>query len=306
MIRAKQPQRHGSTSSRPSHNKGIAVEFGGGNHDSHSQANAKKKHSKSLAANLQGLGAKSFVAGIVLLLFMGRTYFQSQSTTTKLNLQQALPKLDLPKDWQSWTFKRFKTEFQCYHRPSSAFELYTVEDFQMMRDTYIQYVDRSYKFDDPVPPTEGYSLHVKGTPQPYYAKKQHVADGGQRGLYASRDIHKGELVHNGTKSDVSFPNANAYRRFLFGLPKREMGCDVTEWTWTQQQGENGPLKLMTGFTISILINEGWTDEDVNVLPESDVSPLFYSTRDIQKGEELLTTYETLYSTDHDAVGLMWK
>ena len=63
---------------------------------------------------------------------------------------------------------------------------------------------------------------------------------------------------------------------------------------------------MTGFTISILINEGWTDEDVNVLPESDVSPLFYSTRDIQKGEELLTTYETLYSTDHDAVGLMWK
>mmetsp|Transcript_10961 Transcript_10961/g.18727 ORF Transcript_10961/g.18727 Transcript_10961/m.18727 type:complete len:152 (-) Transcript_10961:180-635(-) len=118
--------------------------------------------------------------------------------------------------------------------------------------------------------------------------------------------YKGELVHNGTKSDVSFPNANAYRRFMFGLPKREMGCDVTEWTWTQQQGENGPLKLMTGFTISILINEGWTDEDVNVLPESDVSPLFYSTRDIQKGEELLTTYETLYSTDHDAVGLMWK
>eukprot|EP00577_Skeletonema_sp_RCC1716_P030659 CAMPEP_0113435130 /NCGR_PEP_ID=MMETSP0013_2-20120614/36082_1 /TAXON_ID=2843 ORGANISM="Skeletonema costatum, Strain 1716" /NCGR_SAMPLE_ID=MMETSP0013_2 /ASSEMBLY_ACC=CAM_ASM_000158 /LENGTH=40 /DNA_ID=CAMNT_0000325425 /DNA_START=60 /DNA_END=179 /DNA_ORIENTATION=+ /assembly_acc=CAM_ASM_000158 len=29
-------------------------------------------------------------------------------------------------------------------------------------------------------------------------------------------------------------------RFMFGLPKREMGCDVTEWTWTQKQGENGP------------------------------------------------------------------
>ena len=298
MIRAKQPQRHGSTSSRPNHNKDITIKFGGGNYDSQS----KKKHSTSLAANPQGILAKSFVAGIALtlLLIVGLSHFRPQSITTKLKLD--LPKLDLPKDWQSWTFQRFQREFPCAHRPSSAFELYTVEDFQMMRDTYIQYVDTSYRFDDPVPPTEGYSLHVKGTPPPYHAEK--IPD-GPRGLFASRDIHKGELVHNGTKSDVSFPDANAYRRFIFGLPKREMGCDVTEWTWTQKQGENGPLKLMTGFTISILINEGWTDDDVNVLPESDVSPLFYATRDIQKGEELLTTYETLYSADLDAVGLMW-
>lgn len=295
MLRTNQ-QRH----ARPNQDGGIAIEFGRGNN--HSQSKYVKSL-RSKTTSTREAAANAVVVGIALtlLLIVGLSHFRPQSITTKLNLKQALPKLDLPKDWQSWTFKRFQREFPCAHRPSSAFELYTVEDFQMMRDTYIQYVDRSFKFDDPVPPTEGYSLHVKGTPPPYHAKK--IPD-GPRGLFASRDIHKGELVHNGTKSDVSFPDANAWRRFRFGLPKREMGCDVTEWTWTQGQVKNGPLKLMTSFTISILINEGRTDEDVNVLPESDVSPLFYATRDIQKGEELLTTYETLYDAEHGAVGLM--
>eukprot|EP00984_Skeletonema_dohrnii_P010544 scaffold4110_cov77-Skeletonema_dohrnii-CCMP3373.AAC.9 len=295
MLRTNQ-QRH----ARPNQDEGIAIEFGrGNNHSPSKKKNVKSPSSKNTSTRKAAAIAVAVGIALTLLLVVGLSHFR-QSTTT--NLKQSLPKPDLPKDWQSWTFQRFQREFPCAHRPSSAFELYTVEDFQMMRDTYIQYVDRSYKFDDLVPPTEGYSLHVKGTPPPYHAEK--IPD-GPRGLFASRDIHKGELVHNGTKSDVSFPDANAWRRFMFGLHKREMGCDVTEWAWTQGQVKNGPLKLMTSFTISILINEGMTDEDINVLPESNVSPLFYATRDIKKGEELLTTYETLYYTNHDAVGLMW-
>ncbi|KAL7525207.1 hypothetical protein ACHAXR_000903 [Thalassiosira sp. AJA248-18] len=112
-----------------------------------------------------------------------------------------------------------------------------IEDWQLMRDTFIQVVDTTPKKrwkDDPIPPTLGYSLQPGiPIPPPYHAK---FSSGKGRGLFASRDIAKGELVHDGDVTDVIFPDAIAWRRFVFSLP-RDFACDMTDWNWMQRHEE---------------------------------------------------------------------
>lgn len=297
------------SSPRPSYfhhrkDNGTGIEFGGDD-------DVKKEHLKHRNPTFLSDNTKKAVVNYIaisLLFISGLLYFRPQGNddrqrrpSLRSSIQQRLFTTGLPNDWQTWTFRRFVQEFQCqayFDRETKP--LYTMEYWQTMREKYIEQVDSTYEFDDPVHPTKGYSLRIKGNTPPYYADE---SPGRGRGLFASRNIHKGELVHDGTQSDITFPDAMSWRRFMFALPK-EIACDVTEWSWTQQLEEHGPMKIMTSFTISILMNEGDTDEEVNVLPENSVSPLYYATREIQKGEEILTRYET-YSTDFDAVGLGW-
>ena len=65
-------------------------------------------------------------------------------------------------------------------------------------------VDAGAVFDDPVPPTVGYTLDGRGA-QPYYPK---LLKGMGRGLFASRDILKGEIIQRGTRSDITFPDGS--------------------------------------------------------------------------------------------------
>ena len=80
-----------------------------------------------------------------------------------------------------------------------------MEYWQFLRETYLKHVDPAIIFDDTVPPNKGYNFD-NGSPPPYYAG--HGERG--RGLFASRDITKGELVHDGTKSDIVFSDAMSY------------------------------------------------------------------------------------------------
>eukprot|EP00984_Skeletonema_dohrnii_P029282 scaffold19751_cov126-Skeletonema_dohrnii-CCMP3373.AAC.1 len=79
----------------------------------------------------------------------------------------------------------------------------------------------------------------------------------------------------------------AYRRFVFALSQRT-ACDITEWTWTQRLEQDGPMKIMLAINISAMLNPSFTSEEANVLPESSTSQLYYATRDIKRGEEILT------------------
>eukprot|EP00984_Skeletonema_dohrnii_P011122 scaffold4420_cov135-Skeletonema_dohrnii-CCMP3373.AAC.6 len=161
----------------------------------------------------------------------------------------------------------------------------------MILDAYNKEVDSSYKFDQIVPPTQGYLFgrngaryNNEGAP-PFYAESTNM--GRRRGLFASRDMRKGEVVHDGTDSDVTFPDAMAYRRFVFALP-RKTACDITEWTWTQRLEQDGPMKIMLAINISAMLSPSFSSEEANVLPESSTSQLYYATRDIKRGEEILT------------------
>jgi hypothetical protein len=205
---------------------------------------------------------------------------------------------DLPTDWVEWGFDRIRRKFKCDQYVHNAIKpLPSMEYWQIILDAYNKEVDASYKFDELVPPTQGYRFNEEGAP-PYYAK---VSKNKDRGLFASRDIKKGELVHDGTKSDVVFPDAKAWRRFVFALPRRA-ACDVTEWSWTQRLEHGGPMKILMAINISILMNMGNTPKQINAVPESSTSSLFYATQDIKKDQEILTDYE-IYETRYDLAGL---
>ena len=77
---------------------------------------------------------------------------------------------------------------------------------------------------------------------------------------------------------------------------------MTEWSWTQRLENDGPMKLLTAINISVLMNMGLTPGQINAVPKSSTSSLFYATQDIKKGEEILTDYE-IYDTRFDLAGL---
>ena len=214
-------------------------------------------------------------------------------------------KSDFPDGWERYSYNDIRNYFNCWERSKDNNKpLPTLEDWQLMRDTYTQVVDNTKRWDDdPVPPTLGYSLK-KGipVPPPYYAKLSH---GKGRGLFASRDIEKGELVHVGYHSDVIFPSPIAWRKFVFSLPP-PFACDQTDWHWMQRLEEGGPYRLIGSLNISSLMNSGGIEfgpgRMPNLLPSSSTSGDFYATKDIEKGEEILTDYDA-YTTNWKLVGL---
>lgn len=224
----------------------------------------------------------------------------------KTTTRKTTPTL-FPRGWKEYSYNDIRSHFHCSSRSmDNAKPLPSVEDWQLMRDTFAEVVDPSAKKqwdNDPVPPTLGYSLE-KGipVPPPYYPKFSH---GMGRGLFASRDIKKGELVHDGDVSDVVFPDAIAWRKFVFSLP-RDFACDTTDWNWMQKHEEDGPYFMHASIDISMLMNSGGLEfGDVarfNTMPESTTSGRFHALRDIEKGEEVLTDYDAYYTNWSD-VGL---
>ena len=198
-------------------------------------------------------------------------------------------------DWETWSYhdihKKSCEDYKNDHPVPS------LEYWNYLRTKYNQVVDPTYKFDDKVPPTQGYSTDSKGTPPFYYAK---ASPGKGRGIYASRDIKKGEAFDDGTYVGTIFPDGMAYRRFLFSLPK-DMACDATMWTWTQQFFEGGPYNIIMAFEISALMNSSLSKAP-NAVSDSKFSTVDTAQRDIKKDEEILTDYHR-YPTRWGLVGL---
>lgn len=201
-----------------------------------------------------------------------------------------------PDGWEEYSRTDVREHYECraYARDHKR-AMPTMEYWHLLRKQYNDIVDGTANLDDPVPPTHGYTLDENGAP-PFHAK---YADDKGRGLFASRDIKKGELVHDGTNSDVVFPNATLWRQFIFSLPKN-MACDVTEWQWTQALTEGGNLRICLAPSIASLMNT--SHKSPNILPKSNLSTKMYAQRDIKEGEEILMDY-SIYPTNWRATGL---
>jgi len=91
---------------------------------------------------------------------------------------------------------------------------------------------------------------------------------------------KGELVHDGNDSDVQFPSADAWRKYIFSMPRKK-ACDMIDWTWTQQTEEGGEYVIFAAMNISVLLNTGGK-RDININPSSSYTSRMYATRDIKK------------------------
>ena len=200
-----------------------------------------------------------------------------------------------PDNWQSWGFFDVHGELGCgKHAHDMDKPLPDMDYWNFVRDKYKEVVSSETKFDDPILPTDGYTMTTNGEKQLYYAKK---SPGKGRGLFASRDIKKGELVHDGNASDIVM-TADEWRSMIFALPQK-MACDLSEWTWTQRKKKDGPYKIFTAFNISILMNGS---NKPNTMPKVGHSSRMYALRDIKKDEEILTDYK-IYPTLWDEVGL---
>ena len=101
--------------------------------------------------------------------------------TAKLTLAKLHKWSKPPHDWDEYTFYDIRKHFDCRaHAHDQSKELYTLENWNYLRKQYRETVDATVEFDDPVLPTEGYTLGEEGGPVPYYAKR---SEGKGRGLF---------------------------------------------------------------------------------------------------------------------------
>jgi len=104
-----------------------------------------------------------------------------------------------PLNWQTYGFYKTRHYFQCKeHAHKLNKPLPTIDYWNELKDAYRKYVN--IYFDESVSPVDGYNFDGEGKPQPYHS------DNGTRGrgLFASRDIKQGELVHD-VRHECSMP-----------------------------------------------------------------------------------------------------
>jgi len=202
----------------------------------------------------------------------------------------------IPDGWEHYTFAEIRNHFYCdEHAHDQNKPLPSLAEWTFLRKQMKLLVDPRLNLDDPVPPTQGYSLGNTGAPPPYYAQR---SEGKGRGLFASRDIQKGELVQDGPHSFIVFPDALSFRRLVFALP-RKSACDITEWAWHQELTPGGRLTIVVDANIAALMN---SSPEPNIAPKTDTDTKLYAVRDIRKGEEIYYDYN-IYETDWSKVGL---
>ncbi len=90
-----------------------------------------------------------------------------------------------------------------------------------------------------------------------------TADGKGRGVFATRDIKKGEMTYGGTKHYIFFYDGHSYRRFLDALSDEE-ACDMMKFTWPQKGvGINGEPVIWGPMDNMALQNDGG-EEGANI------------------------------------------
>lgn len=192
--------------------------------------------------------------------------------------------------WEQMDFRRLRSYYACEeHAQDQNKALPTLEEWMFLKKQYRELVDsKPLILDSPVSPTDGFSHGLEDyadTPPPYYAGQ---SEGKGRGLFASRLIKKGELVHDGPKSNVMFPDAMSFRRLVVNLP-RKTACDITEWAWTQKLEKRGQLRIFVDLNIAALMN---SSHKPNIAPKSETTTRMYALRDIAKDEEIMYDYDT--------------
>lgn len=101
------------------------------------------------------------------------------------------------------------------------------------------------------------------------------SDGKGRGAFAARNFKKGELVHDGNFNTAFWNDGWAWKRYVMALPK-PLRCDVMEWTWTQEVGDNGWFLCLSLNDASFLNSGGeWAS---NIATTNETTLEFYALR----------------------------
>lgn len=135
--------------------------------------------------------------------------------------------------------------------------------------------------------------------------------GRGRGVFSTGNISKGTLIWQ-SYFTATFSEGYHYRRFLSVLPN-DLVCDLLSWCYTfLDEGEQtiacdlDEASLFNHadhsfeYNIGEIADEGKKDKNSK---KEDVDSVF-ALRDIEAGEELVTTYDEFHSFGFDELGLM--
>ena len=215
--------------------------------------------------------------------------------------------------WYALSYWKLHAYFGCarvfaFSRPLYTNEMWT-ELRQLWRDFAIEdketvppltenEMERTYRYgsDSFDPPMEPFQSGMKG-----------------RGLRATRDISKGEMVFKATNNTVIFTRGHTWRLFLFYIYERHgeagpldsgMTCDTLVWSWVQTLEEDGDPVVVADFDNGSLLNEGrdeegWDPPNVRCGKEGDTMCMmeYYATKDIRTGDEILCDYREFAMLD---------
>ena len=190
------------------------------------------------------------------------------------------------------TLEEIKAERGCHKLPTAGRPLYTQEDWQRLRQIYEDQGGAKIKYQKE-PPADFRPPMRPGQ----------TTDGKGRGLFATRDIKRGEMTYAGVEHYAFFRDAASYRRFLEALTDHE-ACDVIMWSWTQETMWQRVIMLL--LDDNALQNSGSGDKaNTGQHPEGNSWGMFdeYALRDIKEGEELLCDYSHFLGSFWDDFGL---
>ncbi|KAL3778129.1 hypothetical protein ACHAWO_008081 [Cyclotella atomus] len=191
--------------------------------------------------------------------------------------------------WKEMTFIELHDHLDCYpHARNQSKAYYTEEMYNHMKAKYSELTGHNF---EPLS-NEQDVFHIA------------MSEGAGRGVFASRDIKKGEIIpFDATCSVVTFTDGQLWKEYIFSLP-RTMACDVMEWTWTQNVHSMGDIRLCLSIGDGdSYLNNADIDEDINIAPSDLTSMKFEATRDIPKGEELIYDYDVFEPTEYSRFGL---
>mmetsp|Transcript_4248 Transcript_4248/g.8167 ORF Transcript_4248/g.8167 Transcript_4248/m.8167 type:complete len:347 (-) Transcript_4248:195-1235(-) len=246
------------------------------------------------------------------------------SSTTQQTKRQHLPKTRnglKTSDWKKFNHRKLKTYFGCDKLFEKPRPLITKREWIYFRHLYNQHVEEEQQnVGDKVNKDVSYKMGKDPFDTPVEGA---FTPGKGRGLIASRDIAKGELIFTGSNNTIVFTTGDSWRNFVWYLghappPPQTNGvaspyvegfaCDILAWSWNQRiPDENGPMQAVVDIDESSLLNSPSSGEDPNIQcgrDEDDVCGMdYYAKVDIKKGDEIVCRYSDFSTPSWKTMGL---
>ena len=124
-------------------------------------------------------------------------------------------------------------------------------------------------------------------------------DGKGRGIFATRDIKRGEMTYGGASNYIFFHNGGDYRKYLNAFDD-QTACDIMKFVWPQRGAGFDRETVIVGVMDDNSLQNDGGKERANTGCHPEQGCHFYdeyALRDIKKGEEILCNYGSFFSLD---------
>merc|ERR1719203_2109927 len=216
-----------------------------------------------------------------------------------------LDNVDCGIEYNEGTRKQMICSRNCHKLPKEGRRLYTEEDWQRLFQIYKDQGGKTVNIHISTEVPDGF------VPP---ARPGQTTNGKGRGLFAARDIKRGEMTY-GPKRPFRYAywrNGTSYRTFIDALSDEE-ACDVMMWTWTETIGGWKDWKIENIILLHLdhnsFQNNGGDKANTGCPQERKTRDgacgYFheYALRDIKEGEELLCDYRQFYRDYWSEFGL---